>query len=132
MASHFDKVKNYLSELGFKIASENAKQEWVVVNDEANGIKHLIVDCEAPIVVLTQYLFDIKNADGKILKRLLQMNNSLVHGAFVLDENGKRLLFKDTLELENLDRNELEGSIKALSLALVEHGSELIKFAKGN
>ena len=32
---------------------------------------------------------------------------------------------------ENLDRNELEGSIDALSLALAEYGSELVSFARG-
>ena len=41
-------------------------------------------------------------------KRLLQINRTLVHGAFVLDEEGTTLLFRDTLQLENLDRNELE------------------------
>jgi hypothetical protein len=55
----------------------------------------------------------------------------LVHGAFVLDEEGTTLLFRDTLQLENLDRNELEGSIDALSLALAEYADELVTFARG-
>ena len=62
-------------------------------------------------------------------KRLLQINRTLVHGAFVLDEGGSTLLFRDTLQIENLDRNELEGSIDALSLALAEYASELVSFA---
>ena len=64
-------------------------------------------------------------------KRLLQINRTLVHGAFVLDEEGTTLLFRDTLQLENLDRNELEGSIDALSLAMAEYGGELVSFARG-
>jgi len=63
-------------------------------------------------------------------KRLLQMNRTLVHGAFVLDEAGESVLFRDTLQLENLDLNELEGSINALSLALAENANELIAFNK--
>jgi hypothetical protein len=55
----------------------------------------------------------------------------LVHGAFVLNEEGTTLLFRDTLQLENLDRNELEGSIDALSLAMAEYGGELVSFARG-
>ncbi|MBW1898507.1 MAG: YbjN domain-containing protein [Deltaproteobacteria bacterium] len=63
-----------------------------------------------------------------LYKRLLQMNRNLVHGAFVIDEDEKIILFRDTLQLENLDRNELEGSIHALSLALSENGAELLDF----
>ena len=62
--------------------------------------------------------------------RLLQINRSLVHGAFVLDEEARRVYFRDTLQLQNLDLNELEGSIKALSLGLAEVSEELIMFAK--
>jgi hypothetical protein len=64
-------------------------------------------------------------------KRILQINRTLVHGAFVLDEEGTTLLFRDTLQTENLDRNELEGSIDALSLALAEYASELVSFTNG-
>jgi len=70
-----------------------------------------------------------KNTDG-FFKRLLQMNRTLVHGAFVLDEEGTKVIFRDTLQLENLDKNELEGSINALSIALAEYAGELIEFSK--
>jgi len=45
-------------------------------------------------------------------------------------QRAEHILFRDTLQLENLDRNELEASIHALSLALAEHSSELINYAK--
>jgi hypothetical protein len=64
-------------------------------------------------------------------KRILQINRTLVHGAFVLDDEGTTLLFRDTLQTENLDRKELEGSIDALSLALGEYASELVSFTNG-
>ncbi len=51
-------------------------------------------------------------------------------GAFVLNEDAKLILFRDTLQLENLDRNELEASIHALSLALAEYSLELLSYAK--
>jgi hypothetical protein len=70
-----------------------------------------------------------KNTEG-FFKRLLQMNRTLVHGAFVLDEEGAKVIFRDTLQLENLDKNELEGSINALSIALAEYAGELIEFSK--
>ena len=63
-----------------------------------------------------------------LYRRLLQLNRELVHGAFVLDETETYIIFRDTLQLENLDRNELEGSIHALSLALSEYGAELLEY----
>ena len=57
------------------------------------------------------------------------MNRDLVFGAFVLNEEGDSLLYRNTLALENLDLNELESTINSLSLGLVEHGEELLGFA---
>jgi hypothetical protein len=51
-----------------------------------------------------------------------------VHGACALTEDGKRVLVRDTLRLENLDLNEVQGTIEALSLAMAEHAAELIAF----
>ena len=73
---------------------------------------------------------DVPKNPGDFFKRLLQINRTLIHGAFVLDEEAKKVIFRDTLQLEHLDKNELEGSINALSLALVENGEEFLKYSK--
>lgn len=127
MSENLDRVKGYLLDLDLKIVSENEAEELVVVDDEDNGIKHLVIDCEPPIVILEQLIAETPAEPGDLFKRLLQMNNTLVHGAFVLDETGGRIFYRDTLQLANLDLNELEGSIRALSLALGEYGAELLE-----
>ncbi len=130
MSEKFDLVKQYLLEMEIPIVSEEPAEELVVVEDEENGILNLIVDCDDPILVLEQVIMKVPQKPGDLFKRLLQMNRNLVHGAFVLDENAEHILFRDTLQLENLDRNELQASIHALSLALAEYSSELIDYAK--
>ena len=120
MSENLDRVKGYLLDLDLTIVTENESEELVVVDDEDNGIKQLV------IVVLEQLIAEVPAEPGDLFKRLLQMNNTLVHGAFVLDESGGRIFFRDTLQLANLDINELEGSIRALSLALAEYGAELL------
>ena len=130
MSENYITVKNYLLDLDLKIVDENESEELVVVEDEDAGIRNLVVDCEPQIVVLEQLIMEVPEGSGELFKRLLQMNRTLVHGAFALDEEGKYLLFRDTLQLENLDRNELEGSIMALSLGLAENGAELLEYAK--
>jgi hypothetical protein len=60
------------------------------------------------------------------------MNRGFVHGALVLDETGQKVIFRDTLAIENLDLNELESSFNALAIALAEHADEFLKLAGKN
>ena len=129
--SNFEKVKDLILDMGFAISHEEPKEELVVIDDDERGIKNLVIDCEGSIVILEQVIIPMPKESSEFCKRILQINRTLVHGAFVLDEEGTTLLFRDTLQLENLDRNELEGSIDALSLGLAEYASELVSFARG-
>lgn len=127
---YFERVKRYLLELELPIREEDPEEELVIVDDRANGIVGLVIDCEAPIVVLEQLIAPVPEPAGDLFRRLLQMNRTLVHGAFVLDENARQVLFRDTLLLATLDLDELESSIRALTLGLVEHGDELIRLTQ--
>lgn len=128
----FELVKSYLADLELTVVAEDAAEELVVVEDEEAGIKNLVIDCEAPIVVIEQLILKLENEPEGFFRRLLQINRSLVHGAFVLDDDGKSVFFRDTLQLENLDLNELEGSISALALAMAENSAELLRFAQSS
>ena len=57
------------------------------------------------------------------------MNRDLVHGAYTYNVELEVVTWRDTLRLESLDVCELQGSINALSLALWEHGDELLDMA---
>ncbi len=130
MSNHFERVKEYLMELNLPIVEEEAEKELIVVEDEDNGIKNLVIDCEDPILIIEQLIMNVPDNAGELFKRLLQMNRNMVHGAFAVDEDSKYIFFRDTLQIENLDKNELEGSISALSLALAENSEELLKYSK--
>jgi len=130
MSENFIQVKEYLLEMEMPIISEDPAEEIVIVEDEDKGIKNLIIDCEDSILILEQMIIPAPANSGDLYRRLLQMNRNLVHGAFALDEEEKYILFRDTLQLENLDRNELEGTIDALGLAMAEYGSELLGYVE--
>ena len=129
MESHFEKIKNYLIELGHDITYENTEDEVFVVNDNELGLQNLVLGCADPILIIEQYLFDIKADNIDAYRFLLESNRTIIHGAFVLDEEGTKVIFRDTLQIENLDLNELEGTINSLSMLLSEHATELIKFS---
>jgi hypothetical protein len=128
--SYFDTVKQYLLDLQLSIVSADPAEGIVVVEDEDRGLKNLVVDCEEPILVFEQIIMPVPSNPGDMFRRLLQMNRCIVQGAFALDEEGKRVLYRNTLQLANLDANEVEGTIEALSLMLAEFASELIAFHK--
>ena len=129
MKENFELIKQYLNDMNIPIISEDTDEEIVIVDDENLSIKNLIIDCEEPIVILEQVIMRVPSKKDNLFERLLQINRKLVHGAFVLDEDSKIIIFRDTLQLENIDKNELEGSIHALSLALSEFGIELLEYA---
>lgn len=130
MSEHFDTVKEYVVELGFHIEEEILEEEIVIINDADRGIHNLVIDCEDSVVVVEQLILELPPGTGaETYRRLLQMNRELVFGAFVLDETGTRLLYRNTLALDNLDLNELESTINALSLGLAENGETLLAFA---
>ena len=128
MGKSFRKVKSYLLELDYHISQENEQDEVFVVTDEDAGIMNLVIGCADPILILEQFILELPKNDVNIFKNLLQKNREIVHGAFVLDETGTKVIFRDTLEVDNLDLNELEGSLNSLSLMLSEYSEDLIKF----
>ena len=128
--SDFNTVKEFVLELGFAISSEIPEEEIVIIDDEERGIQSLVIDCEDTVLVLEQLILRLDSAVGADgLARILQMNRDLIFGAFVLNDDGGALLYRNTLALENLDLNELESTINALSLGLAENGEELLGFA---
>lgn len=129
MKKKYEEIKGFVLDMGIAITQENEAEELIVVNDEDSGVKDLIIDCEEPIVIIEQLIMKAPASPEKLFKRLLQMNREMIHGAFVLDESGENILFRDTLQLENLDRNELEASIQSLQLAISEYAVEFLVYA---
>jgi hypothetical protein len=130
MSKHFLKTKSFLQELDFNILKENEKDGILLIEKENFGLKNLIIGVAYPILIIEQFIFKIHEPQEDIFKRLLQKNRDIIHGAFVLDESGERVIFRDTLQLENLDSNELEASLNSLSLLLSEYSKQIIAFSK--
>tara|TARA_E500000331_G_C17070607_1_gene632403 strand:+ start:40 stop:444 length:405 start_codon:yes stop_codon:yes gene_type:complete len=130
---YFQKVTEFVELLDVSVERVNVEKTLFVLEDESRGISNLIVDCEDEILIIEQLIMELPVAAGAdAYRRLLQMNRELVHGAFVIDEGGTKLLFRDTLQLANLDFNELDASINALSLGLASFADELIALSKAS
>lgn len=93
---------------------------WVV-RDEANRIGNIAVRYEPPILALRVKVMSLPRARREaFFETLLALNAAdLVHGAYGLEDDS--VVWVDTLELENLDFNELQASIEAVELAIPAH-----------
>jgi len=125
MATNKD-IENYFEELelNYKKISDNV---WIL-NLEDEGIDNLVVNHEEPILLFRIKLMDApKKNREQFFKRLLELNaTDLTHGAYALEE--KSVVLINTLQSENLDLNELQSTIEALSFAAIQHYSELSSF----
>ena len=130
MENYFQKVKDYLIELDQNIVSENEEDGVFVIDNEDAGITNMFVAVADPLLIVEDYLFELKTESIDTFRELLKKNRDIVHGAFCLDETGTKVIFRDTLQIENLDLNEIEATLNSLSLLLSEYSTEIIQFSK--
>jgi hypothetical protein len=130
MANYFERIKTFLLDLDYNITYESEEEEVFVINQPDAGIHNLVIAVADPILIMEQFLFELKEGHPDVFQKLLVKNRDIVHGAFALDEGGNKVVFRDTLQLENIDPNEIEGSINSLELLLSEYSDELIHFSK--
>ncbi|GAB6065396.1 hypothetical protein JCM9492_04880 [Aquifex pyrophilus] len=123
----FEEVKKMVLDLGLEIKEEDKEEELLVVEDEDRGIKNMVIDCEDDLLIIEQPI-------GKVSEKhygwFLERNRDLPFGAFALDGEDKVILYRQTLNLETLDYEELEASIASLELFFAEWGGELLNILK--
>ena len=132
-AEAFNRVRTYVSDIGLIVTRVEPDERLLVVEDEERGIANMVIDCEDPILEIQQPIMGIPDgADtAALFADLLQMNGQLVHGAFMLSDDGTQVRFRDTLRLPTLDLAELRGTINAFHLAIEEHGDRLVALRHG-
>nr|WP_241462382.1 YbjN domain-containing protein [Sphingobacterium deserti] len=116
--------------MGFSISQKNEKEGFFIIESDADGIRNLIVGVAPPIIIFELYLFTLAGDDMDTFKALLIKNRDIIHGGFALTEDGKKVIFRYTLQVHNLDQNEFDAAVNSLSLLLSEYYEQLIQFSK--
>jgi hypothetical protein len=121
MATRED-IGHYLIELGHP--HEPLKENMWVIQDPAN----VVVTLEPPLVVFRAKLMEIPKTNREALfKLLLELNaTQMIHGAYGLEDDSVVLI--DTLQSKNLDYNEFQATVEALSLAITQDYEKLKAF----
>lgn len=128
--NHIDTIEEFATRLNCKIIYKNEQDGILKIDNQPDGIHNLIIGIAPPILIMEQFLFSFKTDHADMFKKLLQKNRDTIHGAFVINEDGNKVLFRYTMQLENIDFNEFEGAINSLGLLLSEFAQQIIGFSK--
>ena len=126
----FRKIKKYIEDIGFTICKNSEQEGFFIVESETDGIRNLIIGVAPPVIIFEQYLFTLQSDNLATFKALLMKNRDIIHGGFALTEDGKKVIFRYTLQAHNMDQNEFDAAINSLSLLLSEYYEQLIAFSK--
>ncbi len=92
-----------------------------------NGGAPIVVHHSEPVLVIRIKVMDLPadtGALGGLYEALLRLNaTDVVHGAYGIEEG--QLIISDTLQLANLDYEELQASLESVQLAASSHLSRI-------
>jgi hypothetical protein len=128
--NHFETIEDFALKLNCRILYKNEQNGILKIENEPDGIHNLIIGIAPPILIMEQLLFSFRKDNMEMFKKLLQKNRDTIHGAFVINEEGDRVLFRYTMQLQNIDFNEFESALNSLGLLLSEFSQQMIDFSK--
>ena len=112
-------VENYLLQLERRF--ENDKGTFLIFGGEADPTVALRV--AGPVVALRVDIGPVPEKEpqqAKLFKRLLEFNaTDLMHCSYGIEKD--EIVLSAALELENLDKNELEAMLSDVDLAVARH-----------
>ena len=121
-------VEIYLDDCGFPFEAVSEGM-WRVESPD-NNVENIVVSYEEPILFMRVNLMPVpeKNRE-EFYQRLLQLNaTEIPHGAFGLED--ENVVVIDSLQVENLDRNELQASIDSLAFTVAQYYKELKSYVE--
>ena len=125
-----DRIESLIIDL--ELPFEQVDDGLWLIHDEVDYIDNIVVYHNFPVLTFRVKLVDLPEGEvnPELFRRLLELNaTSMIAGAYGLEDNS--VVIVDTIQSENLDANELQGSIDAIALAVREHYSELRSIVDG-
>ncbi len=119
-----DDLESYLIRMDADF--EEVNEGMFLVRTE-NGGAPIVVHHSEPVLLIRMKVMDLSaNADALcgLYETLLKLNaTDMVHGAYGIEEG--ELIISDTLQLANLDYQELQASLESVQLAASSHLSRI-------
>lgn len=122
-----DDIESYLARAEVPYEEVGEDGMWLV-HDSSLG-ENIAIQAAGPLLLFRVKVLELREIDNKaaLYEELLTLNASdLVHGAYGISDGA--VVLTCTLQIENLDYNELQGVLDDFSLALANHYEKLSKF----
>jgi hypothetical protein len=122
-----DDIESYLAraEVSYEVVGDDGM--WLV-HDSSLG-ENIAIKAAGPLLLFRVKVLELAEVSDKaaLFEELLSLNTSdLVHGAYGISDAA--VVLTCTLQIENLDYNEMQGVLDDFSLALANHYEKLSKF----
>ena len=119
------RVKNLLLEIP-GLAVKSLREDLFLISEPESGVE-LTADVESATLFLRAEVAEVPaDVNPEFYKMLLHLNANTVHVAYGLED--QTLVIKGNLEIQNLDSNELEASIKSLVVTLYQSSEDITKY----
>ena len=132
MGRTIEDMNSYLNQLDMPY-DEKAPGMWII-HDQEENIDNIFVTFSDPLVVFRVKLMDAPTDPkmrAEMCEALLRLNaTEMLAGAYGLE--GNAVVLTDTLQSENLDYNEFQASVDALTMAISQHYPMLSKYQQKN
>lgn len=115
-------IETYLIDAGYPFERLKSSGMWRI-SDDADNVDNIIAVITGNVLTCQVKLFELPaQVPANLFRRMLEMNaTDMVHGSFAI--SGDDVLLIDSLELGNLDRNELQATIEGLAMGVeLAHG----------
>lgn len=130
LMNYMETIENFALRLNCRILYKNERNGIIKIDNQPDGIHNLILGVAPPILIMEQFLFSFREGNPEMFKALLQKNRDTIHGAFAVNEDGDRVLFRYTMQLQNISFNEFESALNSFGLLLSEFSQQIIGFSK--
>ncbi|TFG84612.1 MAG: hypothetical protein E4H20_02675 [Spirochaetales bacterium] len=124
--SGLSKVESYLMELD--LSYQEASANTFFIDDDTRGLPGIAITIDEPVVFIRAKVMVLpKIVNKELLETLLKLNaTDIMHGAYGID--GNDIVLVDTLEYDNMDKNEFEAALDSIGMALSKHYAVLGKY----
>jgi hypothetical protein len=114
-----NKIEQYLIELKYNY--QEVKPNFWLLDDAEHDLEGMVIMYTDPLVIFRVQVMTIpEHNKQEFFKKLLELNASdMLHGAYGIE--GEKVVITNSLEYENMDYNEFQATLDAISLALNQH-----------
>jgi len=123
-----NKIEQYMIEM--MLTYQQVDGNFWLLEDEEHALHGVAIVLAEPLVVIRAEIMDVPKSNLlELYTKLLELNGTdIIHGAYALDHDNKKVILLNTLQYDTMDYEDFSSALESFSLALTEHYPILSKY----